>query len=72
VTKGLLALSAIVAGVVKRGKCFVFALVDLDSPGLDVLLQEIVDRDDLVLLQDFRVPVLQTKPGRIIGVPSLG
>ncbi len=48
------------------------AFVELDPARLDIFLQEIVDRDYLVLLEDFGIPVLQTKPGRIIGMPSLG
>jgi len=45
--------------------------IQFDSSRLNVFLQEIVDRDDLVFLEYFGKPVLQTKPGRIVGVASL-
>ena len=54
-----------------RGQLLVNRFVHLDPPGLDVLLEKIVDRNHPVFLEDFGVPVLQTKPGRIVGVPSL-
>jgi hypothetical protein len=46
--------------------------IQFDSSRLDVFFQEIVDRYDLVFLENFGKPVLQTKPGRIVGVASLG
>jgi hypothetical protein len=53
------------------GEFFVDGFVQFDSPCFDVLLEEIMDGDDFVFLENFRIPVLQTKPGRIVGVPSL-
>jgi hypothetical protein len=47
-------------------------LVEFDPACFDVLFQKIMDRDDLVLLKYLRIPVLQTKPGRIVGMASLG
>ena len=51
---------------------FVDAFIEFDSSRLDVFFKEIVDRDDLVFLENFGKPILQTKPGRIVGVASLG
>jgi hypothetical protein len=45
--------------------------IQFDSSRFDVFFQEIVDRDDFVFLENFGIPVLQTKPGRIVGMPSL-
>jgi len=44
--------------------------VHLDAPGLDVFLEEIVNAQELDAF--IFEPLLQTKPGRIVGVPSLG
>ena len=44
--------------------------IDLDSPFLDILFEEIVDADELDAF--IRIPFFETKPGRIVGVPSLG
>jgi hypothetical protein len=50
----------------------VFGLVDLHPSALDVFDHQLEDVDDLEFLEGFGKPVLQTKPGRIIGVASLG
>jgi hypothetical protein len=71
VAEGVLAFSAVVAGIMNGGEFLVNGFVQFDSSRLDVFFQEIVDRDDLVFLENFGKPVLQTKPGRIIGVASL-
>jgi hypothetical protein len=70
--ESLLALPAVIAGIVDSRELFMDGFVEFDSSRLNVFFQEIVDRDDFVFLEDFRIPVLQTKPGRIVGVPSLG
>jgi hypothetical protein len=44
-------------------------LIQLDAPALDVFLEEVVDAQELDAL--ILEPLLQTKPGRIVGVPSL-
>lgn len=69
-TKRPLALPPVVAGVVKRREMVVNGLVDFDSAFLDVLLQQIVYAEELNAFVS--IPFLQTKPGRIVGVPSLG
>ena len=72
VTESLLTLPAIVAGIMHGCEFLVDGFVQFDSSRLDVFFQEIVDRYDLVFLENFGKPVLQTKPGRVVGVPSLG
>jgi len=44
--------------------------VEFDTPFFDVLFQEIVDAEKLDAF--VRIPFLQTKPGRIVSVPSFG
>ena len=46
--------------------------INFDSPCLDIFFQEIMDRDHFVLVKYFGIPILQTKPGRIIGMASFG
>ena len=72
VAEGLLAFPAVIAWVMHGREFFVDGFVEFDSSRLDVFFQEIVDRYDLVFLENFGKPVLQTKPGRVVGVPSLG
>jgi len=72
VAESLLALAAVIAGIMDSREVFVDGFIQLDSSRLYVFLQEIVDRDDLVFLENFGKPVLQTKPGRIVGMASLG
>ena len=45
-------------------------LIDLDAPFLDVLFEQIVNAQELDAL--IGKPILQTKPGRIVGVASFG
>jgi hypothetical protein len=45
-------------------------LVNLDASFFDVLLEEIMNAYELYAF--ICIPLLQTKPGRIIGVASLG
>ena len=45
-------------------------LVDLYASFLDIFLQKIMNADELDVLVG--IPFLQTKPGRIICVPSFG
>ena len=71
VAESLLAFPAVVARVMHGREFLVNRFVQLDSSRLDVFFQEIMDRDDLVFLENFWKPVLQTKPGRIVGVASL-
>jgi hypothetical protein len=72
VAESLLALAAVIAGIMDSREVFVDGFIQLDSSRLYVFLQEIVDRDDFVFLENFGKPVLQTKPGRIVGMASLG
>jgi hypothetical protein len=71
VAECLLALPSVIARVMHGGEFFMDGFVQLDSSRLDVFFQKVVDRDDFVFLENFGIPVLQTKPGRIVGVPSL-
>jgi hypothetical protein len=48
----------------------VHGLIDLDTSLFDVFLQKIVNAEELNAF--IRIPFLQTKPGRIVGVPSFG
>jgi hypothetical protein len=50
---------------------FVDAFIKFDSCRLNVFFQEVMDRHNFAFLENLGVPVLQTKPGRIVGVPSL-
>jgi hypothetical protein len=52
------------------GELMVNGLVDRDAAFVKILLQEIVNADELDTFVG--IPFLQTKPGRIVGVPSLG
>jgi hypothetical protein len=45
-------------------------LVDRDAPLVEIFLQQIVHTQELHAF--IGKPILQTKPGRIVGVPSLG
>jgi len=71
VAETLLAFPAVIARIMDGREFFVDGFVDLDSCCFKVFFQDIVDRDDFVFLEDFGIPSLQTKPGRIVGVPSL-
>jgi hypothetical protein len=72
VAESLLAFPAVIAGIMDGREFLVDGFIQFDSSRLDVFFQEIVDGNDLVFLEDFGIPSLQTKPGRIIGMPSLG
>jgi hypothetical protein len=63
-------LPCIVAGIVIRGELMVDGLIDLDTAFVEILLQEIVNAEELDTF--IGIPFLQTKPGRIVGVASLG
>ena len=65
-----LALAPVVARIVVGGEVMVDRLVDLDTPFLDVLFEQIVHAQKLDTL--IGKPILQTKPGRIVGVASFG
>jgi hypothetical protein len=69
--ESLLALPAVIAGIVDGRELFMDGFVNLDSSRLNIFFQEIVDRHNFVFLENFWKPVLQTKPGRIVGMPSL-
>jgi len=71
VAESLLALPPVIAGIMNGREFFVDGVVQFDSSCFDVFFQEVVDRDDFVFFEDFGIPSLQTKPGRIVGVPSL-
>jgi len=45
-------------------------LIDLDPTFFDVFLEQVVNADELNAL--IGKPILQTKPGRIVGVASFG
>jgi len=70
VAEGALALPPVVARVVVGGELGMAGLIQLDAPGLDVFLEKVVNAQELDAL--ILEPLLQTKPGRIVGVPSLG
>jgi hypothetical protein len=70
VSESPFALPAVVAGIVIGGQLLVNGLVDLYASLFDVLFQKIVNADELDVLMG--IPFLQTKPGRIICVPSFG
>jgi hypothetical protein len=53
-----------------RGELVVNGLVDLDAAFVEILLQEIMNAEELDTFVG--IPFLQTKPGRIVGVPSFG
>jgi hypothetical protein len=44
--------------------------VDLDPTFLDIILEQVMNADELNAL--IGKPILQTKPGRIVGVASFG
>jgi hypothetical protein len=72
VAESLLALPAVIAGIMHGREFLVNGFIQFDSSRLNVFFEEIVNGDDFVFLENFGVPILQTKPGRIVGVPSLG
>jgi hypothetical protein len=65
-----LTLPSVVAGVVIGGELMVDGLVQLDAAFLDILFQKVMNADKLDTF--IGKPFLQTKPGRIVGVPSFG
>jgi len=70
VSEHSLALPPVVAGIVEGGEMMMHGLIELDPALFDVFLQEIVNAQELNAF--IRIPFLQTKPGRIVGVPSFG
>jgi hypothetical protein len=50
VTESLLALPSVIAGVMDRGELFMNGFIQFYSSCLNVFLQKVVDRDDLVFL----------------------
>jgi hypothetical protein len=65
-----LALAAVVARIVEGGQFVMDRLVELDAPFFDIVLKDVVNTDELDIFVG--IPFLQTKPGRIVGVASLG
>jgi hypothetical protein len=65
-----LTLPGVVAGIVIGGELMVNGFVNLDAAFVEILLQKVVNADELDTL--IGKPFLQTKPGRIVGVPSFG
>jgi hypothetical protein len=65
-----LALAAVVTGIVNGGQFVMDGLIQLDTPFFDVFLQKIMNAKKLDVFVG--KPLLQTKPGRIVCVPSLG
>jgi hypothetical protein len=70
VTEHPFALAAIVAGIMVGGEFVMDRLIDLDPTFFDVFLEQVVNADELNAL--IGEPILQTKPGRIVGVASFG
>jgi hypothetical protein len=70
VAEHTLTLAAVVARVMIGGQVLMDRLIELDSPFFDVLLQQVKNAQELNVFVG--IPFLQTKPGRIVGVPSLG
>lgn len=60
---------AVITRVVEGSKVLMDRFINLDSPLLDILFEQIVDADELDVF--IRIPFFETKPGRIVGVPSL-
>jgi hypothetical protein len=52
-----------------RGELGMFGFVQLDAAGFNVLLHQVVNTNELHTF--ISEPLLQTKPGRIVGVASL-
>jgi hypothetical protein len=69
VAEGFLTLSPIVAWVMESCEFRMFGLVQLYSPCFDVFLEQVMNTYKLDTL--ISEPLLQTKPGRIVGVTSL-
>ena len=69
-TKHSFALASVIAWVVVRGQFMMDRLIDLDPTFFDVFLEQVVNADELNAL--IGEPILQTKPGRIVGVASFG
>jgi hypothetical protein len=67
-TKHSFALASVIAWVVVRGQFMMDRLIDLDPTFFDVFLEQVVNADELNAL--IGEPILQTKPGRIVGVAS--
>jgi hypothetical protein len=55
---------------VKGGQFVMDRLVELDASFFDVVLENVVNAEELYIFVG--IPFLQTKPGRIVGVASLG
>jgi hypothetical protein len=70
VTEHPLTLTAVVARIVEGGQMVMDGLIDLDASFFDIHLQQIVNADKLNAF--VCIPFFETKPGRIVGVPSLG
>jgi hypothetical protein len=69
VAEGALALPPVVTRVVVGGELGMAGSIQLDAPALDVFLEQVVNAQELDAL--ILEPLLQTKPGRIVGVASL-
>jgi len=70
VAEHTLALTPVIARIVKGSEVMMDRLIKLNAPFFDILLQEIENADEFNVFVG--VPFLQTKPGRIVGVASLG
>jgi hypothetical protein len=70
VSERTLSLSAIVAGIMEGGQFMVNGFIHLDATFFQILLEQIVNAEELDTF--IGIPFLQTKPGRIICVPSFG
>lgn len=68
--KSFFALAGIIARIVIGSQFMVDRFVQLDTAFFDVLLEKIVNADKLNAF--ICIPFLQTKPGRIVSVPSFG
>jgi len=60
---------AVITRIVVGGEVVMDRFIDLDSSLLDILFEQIVDADELDVF--ICIPFFETKPGRIVGVPSL-
>jgi hypothetical protein len=65
-----LTLPAIVARIVKGGQMMMDGFIELNTSFFDVLLEKIMNAEELYAFVS--IPLLQTKPGRIVSVPSFG
>jgi hypothetical protein len=68
--KHTLAFASVVARIMVGGQFVMLRLVELNSTLFNIHLEEFVNVDELYIFVG--IPFFETKPGRIVGVSSLG